>query len=117
MDQRGQTAFVIPFLIIAVLTLILYAFVSPTLIYFNTTILSTADTIIEDSNQLAQDITNPEIRAGVQGSLATAQGSVQTNIDINAQFFTYGWIILIAVITLYYFLFMRKQVEQEQQLY
>lgn len=117
MNQRGQTAYVIPFLIISALVLILYAFVSPVLIYFNTTILSTADTIIVDSNALAGNITNPEIRAGVQGSLATAQGSVQTNIDINSQFFTYGWIILIAVVTLYYFLFMRKQVEQESSLY
>ena len=77
----------------------------------NVMFYANAEGILEKGRTAASEINDENVRAALEGSFDAQVESIETQIDILAVFFQYGWIIIILAITLVIFMITRQTVE------
>ena len=111
MRKKGQLAIAVIMVFIVVIVLFVSAIVSPLGIAMTTSAYQSSEYMLELSNQTAQQIQNPTIKAYVEQTVTDANNSTQDNLDLFEAMFKYGWVVLVFVIGLTGFLWTRRAVE------
>lgn len=113
--KPGIAGIFLTYIFFAVMLVFLFGFGVPFLMGWYVQIYSAGQMIITSSNVQASinQISDPAMKAQIQGAFTSAQGSVADNISILGFFFQYSWLIIAIVIT--FMLFMRSRVLVETQ--
>ena len=109
--KKGQLTLYIVFMILAIFILLIAAILAPMGVLMNSEFYAIGEGLILDANDTISEISDDEIRTQIQNTLSTALAAEQTNIEVNAAIFQYGWVIMLIVTSLVLFLISRKLVE------
>jgi len=113
LGEKGSISYFIVFVFLAFILLVLFVFITPVLIKFNTELYAAGEDILLDANSTASSLSNAQVRGQLQDSLTAASGSIPTQIDVLSNFFQYAWILIIVIIVLALYMFTRETVEGE----
>ncbi len=113
MNEQGSISYFLVYVILAFILLVIFALIIPITIMFNTTIYQSAEDILLDANDVANEIQDPAIKAQLVRALGGNTESIATQVDILSTFFQYGWILIILIIVIVLFLQTRQTVELE----
>jgi len=109
--KKGQIALYISFIILAIILVLLGAVFGPMGALFTVEMFAAGEEILIMANETANNISDPNIRAALTGTLTAATEATQMNVDVNAGLFQYSWILIIALAGLVIFLNTRRLVE------
>ena len=113
-QKRGQIMIFITFLILAMLLILIASVLIPMGVLFSVTMYEAGEQLYLDTNETLTDISDDEVRAGIQASLDSGLDSLDTNIDVMTDIFQYSWIIVLVLTALVLFIFTRRLVETTQ---
>lgn len=111
MNKKGQMAFYITFMFSALLIVVVAAVIAPLGVEFNTQLYLQGQEILNDTIPDINNITDSTVRASVLATVNQAQASAANNIEVNANIFQYGWVLLIITSVISTFLLLRRVVE------
>ena len=111
LNEKGSFSYFFVFIVSAIILVLFFAFMTPLMMIWNTSIYESSEVLFEDSLSTANDINNASVKAALIGSTNAASTSITDQVDILSIFFQYAWLIVIFVLALIYFLFARQQVE------
>jgi len=117
LNKRGVLAYMFAFILVALFIVFITAIVSPMGVKFSSEAYKIGEDIMLSANSSIQGIQNETIKNEIQGTLNSALGATQDNIDINSALFQYGWIFVLIACALVIFLFARQNVEVGGGLY
>lgn len=109
--KKGQISLWFVYMILAVIIVVTVGIFAPMGVLFNSEIYAAGDTILANANASLNNISNPDIKASLQGMIGEARNAGETNIEVNSDIFQYGWVVLLFVTALVIFLFTRQLVE------
>lgn len=109
--KKGIITFYIFWLFAALAFLIIAALASPLAVRVNTELYAAGDALMRDANVSLQGIENGEVRSELEQTFTEALAAEQDNIEINAQLFQYGWVIVLGLSSIVVFLAARRVVE------
>lgn len=81
---------------------------------FNTTLWAEGESILIDANETAANINDTGVRNELQNTFASAAEAKTENTNILASLYQYGWIFVIVVAGLVFFLLTRQTIETRQ---
>jgi sensor domain CHASE-containing protein len=110
-NKRGVIAIYLVFMAMAVLVILVAAVLAPMGVMLNTKFYEVGEQLMLDSQATLAEINDSVVRAQINASIQEGLDDLQTNIDINADIFQYGWVIAVILVTLVVFLFTRRTVE------
>ena len=110
-DKRGVVGYYITFFIVAIIVVTIAAVLAPMGVLFNTKMYAAGEDILLLANESIADINDATVRASIYNVTNTAFSASQTNIEVNADIFQYGWVLIIVLVGLVIFLFSRRTVE------
>lgn len=111
MAKNAQAALFIVFLFFALVIVIVGAIVAPIGARFSADLFAAGENILNDTkNNPVQDIQNPEIRASLESTFASAIAASETNIEVSAGLFQYSWVLLLVLTSIVLFLVTRSLV-------
>lgn len=111
MNKKGQVSIYVAFIIAAVFIVIISAVFAPMGVKFNTEMYRAGEKILASTNESIAQIQNETIRTEVMSAIHTAQLASVDNIEINADIFQYGWVVIIILVGLIVFLYTRRLTE------
>ena len=111
MNRKGQVMMFITFIISALVIVLIAAVFAPMGVLFNTEMYLAGQDILERSNESIQSITNIEVKQNVQDAINNGFTAAEDNIEVNANLFQYGWILVVGVTALVIFIFTRRLIE------
>lgn len=111
MNNKGVFSFAFSFLVIGVILLTLFALIIPILLNYNSSVWPKAEKQMLDANDSLNEIQNAEVKAIAIDGLSEAYNTIPTQNDVLALFFQYGWLIIIVVVAVVWFIFARQTVE------
>lgn len=110
-NKKGSASLYVTLIISAIFIITLAAVLAPMGVLFNTEMYTAGEDILLRANESMNDIDNAEVRAALQNVTSVAQSTAQDNIEMNANFFRYSWIFVIALAALITFVYTRRVVE------
>lgn len=110
-NKKSQVTIYVMFIFVAILIVIIAAVLAPLGVLINTEFYKAGESILLQANSTLQDINDPTAKAQIQDSINSAFAAQENNIEVNANFFQYSWILVIGLTGLIMFLFTRKTVE------
>jgi len=113
MNNKGSVTLSTVFAVLVIITLIMFAFLIPLLQKFTTHIYVAGDSIIVDSNAIAAQISDAEIREAFQDSFNAQSEATVTNIEILGFVYQYSWAIILLIVAFVLFMIARQQVETQ----
>lgn len=111
LKRKAQISLWFVYMILAVIIVVTVGIFAPMGVLFNSEIYAAGDTILANANASLNNISDPEIKAQLQGMIGEARNAGETNIEVNSDIFQYGWVVLLFVTALVIFLFTRQLVE------
>lgn len=108
MNTKGSVSFYMVFLYTAILIVIITAVFAPLGTNFGTEFYSAGADILNDSQENIRGLSDPDIKKAINDSLVQAQANQELNIKTNADIYKYGWIILIGLVAIGFFLYSRR---------
>ena len=109
--KRGVLGIMFVFFVTALLIITITSVFAPIGVQFNAHAYAMGEQIMINSNQTIASINDSEVRTSIQDLIQGGLDQTQSNIEINAQIFKYGWIPVLILVTLVMFMFTRKIVE------
>lgn len=113
-SRKAQATLYIIFIVSALFILLVAAVLAPLGVLMNTELYLAGQSIMENAQGSVGAINNATIRNQVNSTMTTALAATQNNIDINAAFFQYGWVLILVLASLIAFIFTRRLVEYGQ---
>lgn len=110
-DKRGVVGYYITFFIVAIIIVTTAAVMAPMGVLFNVKMYQAGESILLLANDSIADIQDATVRQSIYNITDTALSATTTNIEVNADIFQYGWILIIGLVGLVIFLFTRRTVE------
>lgn len=110
-NRRGVVGYYITFFIIAIIIITIAAVLAPMGVLFNTKMYAAGENILLLANDSIADINDATVKQAIYNVTDTAFSATQTNIEVNADIFQYGWVLVICLVGLVIFLFTRRTVE------
>lgn len=111
MNKKAVVSMYIVFIIVAMVIILITAVFAPMGVLFNTEMYAAGEDILLRANESIQNINDAEVRAAVQDNVDNAFLAQENNIEVNANLFQYGWILILGLVALVIFLFTRRMVE------
>jgi len=113
--RKGVASIFLAYIMFAVMLVFFFAVGIPFLMASYVQFYDAGQTILTQSDiqNKINSISDPAIKADIQGAFTSAQGSIPTNVQILGFFFQYGWIIIVVIIVM--MLFMKTRVLVETQ--
>jgi predicted PurR-regulated permease PerM len=113
--RKGVASIFLAYVMFAVMLVFFFAVGIPFLMASYVQFYSAGQSILTQSDiqNRINSISDPTIKANIQGSFTSAQNSIPTNINILGIFFQYSWIIIVVIIVM--MLFMKTRVLVETQ--
>lgn len=106
--KKAQVSIYLAFMISAIFIILIASIFAPMGVLFNTEMYKAGEDILERANTSIQGIHDATVKAQIESMVATAQDSAVMNIEVNADLFTYSWIIIVALTAIVVFLFSRR---------
>ena len=110
-NKKGVLAIYIYFMMIAGLIVLVSAVLAPMGVLFNSQMYAAGEDILIQANESIESIQDTEIKEKVNDIVATAHDDALQNIEINASIFQYGWVFVIAITAIIFFILARQLVE------
>lgn len=111
MNKKGVVTFYLVFIIIAIIVIVLTAFVAPLGAEISTRFYVAGGNILNRANATIANISDVAIRTQIQDTFISAQAAQQNNIEVGAALFQYSWIIVLILVATVIFLLARRTVE------
>lgn len=111
MGKKGQVGIYVTLIFISVIIVILAAVFAPLGVLLNTELYAAGEDILLRANESVAAIGDSEVRGAVYDQIDEAFSAQQNNIDINADFFQYSWVLIVGLTALVVFIFTRRLVE------
>lgn len=111
LNKRGVITLYITFIITAIMIVVIAAFLAPTGVRLNSALYIAGQEIIANAQPDIDAITDTAVKAQLNETLSVAQASAANNIQVNADIFTYSWILVLGLTALVVFLFTRRLTE------
>lgn len=111
--QKGVTGFVIVFAFFSIILLIIFAFMAPMLMTMMTAMYAGAEDLFSEMDNITANITDPDVKAELEGISTEAKDSIPTSVSVLGYFFQYSWVIVIVVVLMIMFMLSRTVVETE----
>jgi len=108
MNKKGQVTVYIIGIIAMLFIIVLAGFFAPIGVDFNSKIYLEGEKLLLSANDSISAIENVQVRDQLLETVGSAQSATQDNIEINAAFFRYGWVIALVLVGLIIFLFTRQ---------
>lgn len=108
MNKKGIIGTWFFFTFIAVTMIFFFALMSPMLVRYNSAMYVEGEKLIRDANGTISAISNVEVRESIQTQFASSIDSTQLSIETNNALFKYGWIILLVMLFVFFFVFVRN---------
>lgn len=108
MNKKAQVSIYIAFMISAIFIVLVAAVFAPMGTLFNTEMYKAGEDILLRTNDSIQGIQDADVKAAVQGHIDEAIAAAETNVEVNADIFKYGWVLVIALTAVVVFLFSRR---------
>jgi predicted PurR-regulated permease PerM len=112
--KRGNITLYITFIMLAVVIIVIAAFVAPMGVRFTSEMYAAGEKIMLDANSTIQKINNSEVRGRITNITGLALDAAESNIEINSNMFRYSWIIVLALGALIIFLYTRSLTEYQR---
>lgn len=109
--RKGNVTLYIVFFLLALVIIIVGAFVAPFGILFTTELFSAGEDVLLMANESMANIDNAMIRESMQGALDSAYDNADNNVSVLSAMFKYSWVVVLALAGLILFLFSRRLVE------
>lgn len=109
--KKAQISIYFVYMIFAIIIVVIAAIFAPIGVLMNSELYQAGEDILNDANESIQSIQDTSIKNSVNAVVASAKNSAENNININANLFQYGWILVIGLTALVIFLFTRRLVE------
>ena len=110
-DKRGVVGYYITFFIVAIIIVTIAAVLAPMGVLFNTKMYEAGENILLLANDSIAGINDATVRQAIYNVTDQAFSATRTNIEVNADIFQYGWVLIICLVGLVIFLFTRRTVE------
>lgn len=107
-NKKGIVAIYIAWFIAMVTILLIASVLAPMGVKMNTELYKAGEMIMLSANQSIQNISDTEVKSQINSVMDSAFKAQQNNIEVNAQLFQYGWVLVIFCSTLVIFLFTRR---------
>lgn len=111
MNKKASLSIYFALMVGAIIVILIAAVFAPMGVLFNEKMYSAGEDIILMANESVADINAVDVRSGVYSLINEGLAAQQNNIDINANIFKYGWILVISLTALVVFLFTRRLTE------
>lgn len=109
-NKRGQVFLYLILFASMTFVIVISALLAPIGVELNTKFYLAGQDILNDSLDDIAGISDPTIREQVNASVLAAQGQAANNIEINAALYQYGWVLVLIVSGLAFFLVARQLV-------
>ena len=109
--RKAQVSLMIVFFIVAMLIVVIAAVLAPLGVDINTKFYEAGEEILLDANASIAAINDSGVRAEIYETVGDAMDNTQTNIEVNAAVFKYGWVFVLVMACLVVFLYTRRLVE------
>ena len=109
--KRGQISLMLVFFITAILIVLIAAVLAPLGAQINVEFYAAGERILLEANDSIANINDSAVRAEVYSTIGDALDNQQTNIEVNAAIFKYGWVFVLVLACLVVFLYTRRLVE------
>lgn len=110
-NEKGNVSLFFAFILIAIVGTMMFIILAPALQTFNLHIFEASEEIIQQNQAILPEIEDASYRADFNAILAEQLESQAFQIDVLGGLYKYGWIIILAIIALVYFLWTRQLVE------
>lgn len=114
LKKKAVISIYISFFFIMILIVLLAAVVAPIGVLFNSKMYLAGEQIMLIANDSIANISNTEVRDDILDIVDQGFKAQETNIEVNAQIYQYGWVIVVILVFLIIFLFTRRTVEVTQ---
>lgn len=114
-SKKGNVTLYISFFLITTFVVILASIISPLGTNISTKFFVAGQTMINQSNQYIENISDAEIKAELQSHFESASAAAVDNIEILTAIYKYAWVIVVIIVGIILFLYSRMQVERTQQ--
>lgn len=104
MNEKGQFDLVLAFVIVALVILILFAFIIPLLSDVSTQIFTASEDVVDDIIEETNEINDEEVKASVQGAWQSTKDSYVSQQEIFALVTQYTVVILLIIIAIGFYL-------------
>ena len=81
-NNQGSLTFGIAFFFLAVVLMFFFVFATPMLMNFTASIYSSAEYILEDTEEVIANIQNASIKSELQGAIQSAQDTTTDNVNL-----------------------------------
>jgi len=109
--KKAQVTLYITFMIVAIVIVLIAAFLAPFGVLLNTELYAAGEDIMLMANESIENIHNTTVKESVRDMLSVAMAAQENNIEINSDIFQYGWIFVVALTAIIVFISARKLVE------
>lgn len=109
--MRGQATLYVIWFFVAAVIIILAAVLAPAGVLFSQELYTAGEGILAQSQDKIDSINNSEVREHINGTLTEARQATTDNIDILGGMYQYGWVIVLVVAGLVFFIRSRMFVE------
>lgn len=110
MNKKAQLGLYFAFFVVAIIFVVISAVIAPVGVRINTEFYRAGENILLANNDSISEIQDAEIRESIQGINDGAVSAVEQNIEVNGALFQYGWVFLLVITAIGFFLFSRSTV-------
>jgi len=114
MRKKAQVSMYVSWFFVSALIIAIAAVLAPAGIRFNTELYSAGEDILENSFDSIEGIQDENVRTAVNASVVEAQQATTDNIDILGAMYQYGWVVVLVISGIIFFLYSRRIVEYQQ---
>lgn len=111
LKKKGQAVLYVFWFITAVIIVTIAAVLAPMGVLFNTKMLQAGEDILDKSLDEINAIDDVTVKAAVNDTVLAAKNAGTTNINVNANFFQYSWVIILLITGVITFLQARRLIE------
>lgn len=109
--KKANISLYIMFMFFAIIIVLIAGVLAPLGVRFNSEMYVAGQNILNDSLPTIAQISDANVRDQVNASVQNALGAAQNNIEVSANIFQYGWILIIGLVALVVFLYTRRMTE------
>lgn len=109
--KKGSISLYIMFFFFAIIIVVITSVIAPLGVRFNSEMYLAGQDILNDSIPTIAKINDAQMRDQINASVQNAMGAAKNNIEVNANIFQYGWVVVIGLVGLVIFLFTRRMSE------
>ena len=114
-QRKGQVVLYIFFIISAIIIITIAAVFAPMGVLFNTKMIQAGEDILGEAQDEIDLIQDTRVQAAVNSTVDAAFDAATTNINVNANIFQYGWLVMIILVGLIVFMQSRTIVEYNRR--